>query len=255
MQLDTRKLLLTVAIALSSLTALSEKSSALTVYSNTTTSTGQSFSPGGATTISGNGITRLIADRITLDPSTTDFAITGFTFSVTNLGTNSVSARPRVRFYQTDGTGGAPGTLIAAFSFNAITFAPNSEILLNAATSFTAPSTFWAGIVFDNNSGATGATLTDLNGLGQGIYNPPTIGSSTDQFFTTSSAGAFNSNNPPGSLTSFGGNPVANFGWQFRVADPPTPVPFQFSPALGFVGLGVLRLGLKSLKVIKRQLC
>jgi len=135
-------------------------------------------------------------------------------YTVANFNSSSVSARPLLRFYQSDGSGGTPGTLILALTVNPMTFAPNSVAVFTAnllpgqlvvPTSF-----FWAGITFDDNFGTTGATLAQLNNLGQGIYNPPTVGSSDDQFFATSSAGSFASNNPPGGMFNFGGNPLAN---------------------------------------------
>jgi hypothetical protein len=83
--------------------------------------------------------------------------------------------------------------------------------------------TFWAGVTFDGNNGTTGATLANLNNLGPGIFDPPTLGSSQDQFFATNSAGSFLANNPAGSFFNFGGSPVANFGWAFSGTPPAAP--------------------------------
>jgi hypothetical protein len=198
-------------------------------YSNIDTYTGSVFSNGGAATVSGNGITRLVADDITFAlPYLAGQSFTQFTFSVANLNLVAVSARPRVRFWLADGAGGGPGTYYSGigYTFNAISFGANSVGLFSATLSpgFLQPAagqTLWAGITFDNNNGATGATIAQLNNLGQGIFNPPAVGSSADRFFQTTAAGSFfNTNNPAGTLTNFGGNPVGNFGWEFVVPAP-----------------------------------
>ena len=52
-------------------------------------------------------------------------------------------------------------------------------------------SAIWAGIAFDNNGGATGATAAQLDNLAQGIFSPPDLGTSADQYFVTTAAGSF----------------------------------------------------------------
>ena len=76
--------------------------------------------------------------------------------------------------------------------------------------------TFWAGITFDNFNGTTGAAAADLNNLGQGLFDAPTVGSSQDTYFHTTAAGSFfNIANPAGAQANFSGTPVANMGWEF----------------------------------------
>jgi len=85
--------------------------------------------------------------------------------------------------------------------------------------------------------------VAELNNLGQGLYNPPSIGSSQDVFFqSTGSADTTTGSNPAGGLFNFtGGTPVANFGWSFTVATPApeasTTVSFGLLLALGMGGL------------------
>ncbi len=197
------------------------------VYSNVTTFAGSAFSNGGSEVQSGNTITRLVADSLGLS-GTAPFSVTSFTFTVSNLNTVDISARPRVRFYNNDNPAGGPGTAIAGFSYNPITFTTNSVIRLNTGaltTPFAISGTsVWAAITFDNNTGATGATQAQLDLLGQGIYNPVDRGSSTDGFFRSNAAGSFFSNNPPSAFGYFGGTPAANFGWELNA---PASVPVE----------------------------
>jgi hypothetical protein len=78
--------------------------------------------------------------------------------------------------------------------------------------------------VFDDVNGTTGATLAQLNNLGQGVFNPPTVGISDDVFFRSTAAGV-PGDFPGGNQQNFGGppNPVANLGWQIQVAAVPEP--------------------------------
>lgn len=189
------------------------------IYSNVTNFTGQAFSNGGAAVQGTNTITRLVADDLTTT-GTAPFNIGGFIFSVSNLNAVAVSARPLVRLYQADGAGGGPGTLITGYNFNSVSVPTNSfrtlSFVANVGVSNTA--TIWMGINFDNNAGATGATAAQLNLIGQGIFNPPDVGTSADTFFITTAAGSFVANNPAGAQSNFGGNPVGNFGWEVRRA-------------------------------------
>ena len=192
--------------------------SADAMYSNLGTFQNQSFAAGGATQQVLNTITRMAADDLNL-VGTPPYAVNGFRFTVTNLNAVNVSASPLVRFYLPDGPGGGPGTLIAAFSYNPITFTAGVVGTIKTSTKFVLPSsTIWAGIVFDNNGGATGATAAQLDNLAQGIFSPAVLGTSTDRYFVTTGAGSFASDNPVGTITNFGGAPPADFGWEILTA-------------------------------------
>lgn len=197
-------------------------------YSDLTNFTGQAFSNGNATNQAGNTITNMVADHINF-ASFGGQLLTQCVFTVSNLNASTVGARPRIRFYDDDGAAGAPGTNFFSVTFNAIGFAANSVNSFNfnpqgVLPGLTSPAdgSFWVGITFDNNTGATGATATQLNNLGQGLFDPPTVGTSEDTIFISSTAGVFGSN-PPGSVLSspFSAAPNANFGWQFQAVPEP----------------------------------
>ena len=201
-------------------------------YSNVTTFTGFGYINGGATST----ITNLVADDLlTLSPST---AIESFSFTVANFDPTAFTARPRIRFY--DDNAGTPGNALVGYSFAPISFGSGSVTIFTASITpgqlvIPASGKLWAGITFDNASGST-ATTANLNNLGQGLFNPPTQGSSTDLDFVTSSPGSWLSNNPTGSTRTspFNNSPAANYGWAF------TAVPESASFAV--IGLGLLGL-------------
>jgi hypothetical protein len=203
----------------------------LTAYDNTT---GTFTAPtslngginGGADSV--NQITRLIADDVFFAPGFVGQSLTQITFAVVNTDpTTAFTARPRLRFYVNDGAGGGPGTLINGFSFNPINFAPGtaSAFFFNPAPgAVVVPATgaIWAGMTFDN-LGAT-ATFAQLNELGQAFFDPPSVGSSTNNIFTTTGTGSFLASNPPGTIGPLpGGTPNANIFYKFEVTAVPEP--------------------------------
>ena len=78
----------------------------------------------------------------------------------------------------------------------------------------------WAAETFANDLGSTSSNA-EVNFWSQGYFNPPTIGSSADLMFQTTSAFDGFSSDPDGALFNWGGNPVvANFGWQLQAPKP-----------------------------------
>lgn len=189
-------------------------------YSNVTSFLGQAYANGGAADQAGNAISRLVADDITPLGTFAGQSVTSFTFSVANLNTVAVSARARVRFYQDNA--GVPGTLITGYTFNALAFNPGVALLTaNVGPGFNMPGTkFWAGLTFDNNTGATGASLAQINSLGVGLFNPPTRGSSVDGMWLSTAAGSNFVSNPAGAGFTLQGT-VANAGWSFTAVPEP----------------------------------
>ncbi len=215
-------------------------------YANVTTWNGNQYlANGSATDQSGNIITKLVADDIELHPLTGGFQITALTFSVVNANAAAVSVRARVRFWEDNGAG-APGTAIAGYTFNAFSFAANTNTLLsgNLGTGFTIPANhkMWAGITFDNNVGATGATQAQLNNFGMGLYNPPTVGVSGDNYWVSTNPGSNFSSNPLGAGVN-GAAGLGSFGWRFETT--------QAVPEPGT--MAVLGLGLAAIARRRKQ--
>ncbi len=196
-----------------------------------------------ATLVGTNTITTLVADDINTNaPGGT---VTEFTFSVVNFSDATVNARPVVRLYAADGAGGGPGTLFGVFTFGSIPIGPGVGALTTGplgAGNFALPAdgSFFAGIAYDNDSGATGATAADLNNLGTGLFDPPTTGTSQDALFNIDPPqGDYTTSNPTFGIFNFGaGGPIANAGWQFQVTPVPEPAGLSL---LGLGGLALLR--------------
>lgn len=187
------------------------------MWSNITTFSGLATANGGSANQSGNTITRLVADDAVFTGNPPHF-LGGFSFCVANFNGTAVSARAIVRLYLD--SSGLPGTHWIGFAFLPISFTANTTQCYSANISpIVFPSSnIWLGLTFDNNTGATGATLTQMDNLGVGLYNPVDVGTSADLIFRTTAAGSFAANNPAGGNIFFSGSPVANLGFEMRRA-------------------------------------
>ncbi len=188
---------------------------------------------------SGNQITRMFAQKLIMSPSAAGLAVHRVQFSVANFNTAAVSVRARIRFFQTDGASGGPGTFIAGFSFNPISFGAGVTVVtgtLGAGLNVPVNSQMWAGLTFDNNTGGTGATAAQMDLMGQGLFNnPPLVGSTQDDIFRSTAAGSFLASNPAGTLGPAPFNNVNRaLGW--RVETTPEPA------TLAVLGVGALAL-------------
>ncbi len=210
---------------------VSAASAQVVVYDNLNPANSSGFSLNNGDTMPfGSGLsTVLIAEDITPAIGSDGQSVISIVYTITNSNTVPVSVRPLLRVFADNGSN-APGALLIApslgpvsldaISLNTFTFAPGGSI-------FTIPAggKFWAGLAFDDANGTTGVTAAQLDQIGQGMYNPPTPGTSVDGFFFSSGVDDISANNPAGSFafSPFGGNPVANLGWQFTTAPIPEP--------------------------------
>ena len=238
-----------------SLTALSAHPAAAqtVVYNNLTTATGTSAFTGNyfrnAAGTTATTSTPMVADDITPIAGFAGSSVSSFTFTTVNVNAAATTFVPTISFYTQDPVSGVATTLLGAFNFSAPVTQNAGTITTRTATiapgAFLLPSgTFWAGVSF------SGASVAELNNLGQGIYAAPIVGSSQDLFFDgTGSAPLMPTSNPAGTLSYFGGSPAANFGWSFSVAAP-TPAP----EASTTVSLGLmLALGMGGLVIASKR--
>jgi hypothetical protein len=222
---------------------LSARAGLTPLYSNTTTFSGVGYVPGDATSVNGDLTTPMVFDDITAGPGLGGFSVDQLSFTIFNLNQSSIFAGAVVQIYQADGPDGGPGTLLAQETTTIFATAESLQLItITSPSMFTMPTgLFWAGVSFDNAFNEEGAA--QINELGQGIFGPPTVGSSEDVFFQSSSATTIGTANPAGGFFYFGGNPPADFGWSFETAQSTVPEPSSLAlSAIGGLVLAGVRL-------------
>ena len=235
---------LVLGCAIAAFGAVSARADFTPLYNNTTTYSGVGYASGGATNIGGNTITPMVFDDITAGPGLGGYSVDQLSFSVLNFNNSELFGLAVVQIYEANGTDGGPGTLLASMTQALFMFPEDLQVItITSPAMFTMPTgLFWAGVSFDNNNGNfAGTGAAQLNALGQGIYGPPTVGSSEDLFFQSSSATSIGTANPAGTFFYFGGNPPADFGWSFATSQT-VSVPEPSSLALAAVG-GLVLVG------------
>ena len=214
---------------------------AVTAYDNTVNFTGFASTSGAVGPANGSTGTFMDADDIIVLGSEKGKPVSAFTFSGANSNSVAVTASPTVVFW-TDNLV-SPGTVLAKVRFNPITIGALSVSLFSFTGTtpiFTVPTSghLWMGVSWDDFSDVTDTGISDsqLALLGQGIFDPPVVGSSDDIFWSSDNFGNNAINNPAGGLFDFGQNPIASFGNSL------TTVPEPASMAvLGLGALGLLR--------------
>lgn len=218
------------------------------VYDNSSTPPTDVLLAGGAAVVGTNTITNMLADDIAL-AAAGPFRITQIGFVVGNTNAATTAFRPVVRFYDNDGGGGRPGTLIGSYTFAAVALpgAPAGSAAvaqvtrdISATPLVTPDNSFWAGLAFDNANGTLGTTAGQLDGLAHVTFDAPTVGSSTSAVFYSSEPGDFSTSFPPGDVLDFGDLLVLNLGWSFRGVPVPEPAG-AVAAAGGLLGLWRLR--------------
>lgn len=215
-----------------------------TIYSDLSNFSGVLFTPGAAAAdgvTATSSSTRMAVDDITVAPGFGGVGVNSFTFTFGNYNSSTVDFIASLRIYGDDGAGGGPGTLLYSFDSGPLEL---PALTLAAATGsstgsfFTTPQSgrFYVGEFFSNDN--TSATADQLNNLGLGAYNPPTVGSSQPSFLLTPTGGSTNTtDNPAGTIrTDQGGN----FGFAFTTPEPAvaTPEPAGVARLLS-LGLGL----------------
>jgi len=207
------------------------------IYQNLTTYEGGLSLNGNAGLNNGVYTTELLADDLYFAPGSVGDTLTSVSLSVLNLNSAAINAQIQLGFWEDDGTDGGPGTLLNGTAFGPASFSRLglTTFTLNVSSlNIAVPpdGVLWVGAFFDNSGTTT--TAAQLNELGLPLFNPPTIGSSDDEFFQSSGAGFTPGSNPAGAVSYFGGSPVANFGFAVQAVPEPSAM------ALGLLSSGGL---------------
>lgn len=160
-------IVLLVVVLLGTIALVTPKAFATAVvYDNTTTLLAQAW-PG--------AIDVEVGDEITL--AGTERIVTEFMFGYFGDFTAEGDERARIRFYANDGTGGAPNTVLYDSGSVGISTGSNLEYTLGGL-SVAVPDTFTWTVKFE------GLTQVDGDKAGFYFYDPPTVGSSLDYFWS-----------------------------------------------------------------------
>ncbi len=136
---------------------------------------------GNPTDISGDTITNILVNELTLAPGSAGDQITSLSFLLFDSD-NSTVTNPRLLMYvwAPDGTSGGPGTLLGQFIVAPPYISGIGEAMLtyNVSTALIVPASgiVWVGAALDNDNGAGSITAAQFNNLGGLTFDPPTFG-------------------------------------------------------------------------------
>lgn len=196
-----------VATAALSISAQAES----VVYDNTSNPLGQYFNSGTE-----------FGDQITLGGLKGDRIVKQFRMEYYMSYGVSGDETAQVKFYNNNGPGGAPGTLLFDTGTFSLQRAGYNNITINDVN-VAVPDNFTWTVSF------AGVTGTEVAGLL--LYNPPAVGSSFNDYWEKTDTGW--------TLKQMaGGSPVANFAAQITAIPEPTTI--QLALMAGLTGLGML---------------
>jgi hypothetical protein len=156
----------------------SRAAAATIVYQNTTTTVG-AFEFNGAATVGTDLAANIDINLLTLAAGSAGESITSLNFIADNFNAGAIEARPTIYVWAPNGAGGNPGTLLGDFVLPNQTLAAGTDTITYVVTGLLAvPSDMeiWAGIGFDNDSGASPSSAAQLDALGGPTYHPATVG-------------------------------------------------------------------------------
>src|ERR1700722_2620677 len=191
---------------------------------------------GNPTDVSGDTITNILVNELTLAPGSAGDQITSLSFLLFDSD-NSTVTDPRLLMYvwAPDGKSGNPGTLLGDFIVAPAIIQGIGESILtyNVFTPLIVPASgiVWVGAALDNDNGAGSITAAQFNNLGGLTFDPPTVGIAPLEAYYIS---------PGTPLTDPTLNDLApgyqgDFGWTVTGDQVPTPEP----GTLGMMLLGV----------------
>jgi hypothetical protein len=176
------------------------------VYDNTTTMLGYFYSIADGE-ICGDEVNLAGADR-SVD-----------SIDIVLYANTSLTADTTIRLYANDGPGGAPGTVLWADTLSQVSYSGPTAVSAPVMPYTAVPNTLTWAVEFNNRSAA--------GGLGPVMYDPPTVGSSLNDFWLDDGTGW--------ALYWFGGDPVANFGARITAVPEPTTLSLLCLGGVGFL--------------------
>ncbi|HQY89757.1 MAG TPA: hypothetical protein PK402_13980, partial [Tepidisphaeraceae bacterium] len=189
-----------------SLTSSGPEAVTSTIFSNASTFLGDGYANGHYS----NGYSYAIADDLTTTAPASGAKMTAFQFSIANFNNTTENVLSYLRFFDDNGSSGAPGTYLGGVNLASASVAGMTAGLFSytfpTADQIVIPSgKIWALVYFSKGSGTTN---TEMNLIGQGFYNPSTVGSSTiaewDSTIGGTGPSSFAANNPAGALYTGG---------------------------------------------------
>jgi len=167
-------------------------------------------------------------DQINVFSPTTPWDITQFKFDYYLNGTGVTGNETAdLKFYANDGPGGAPGTLL--YDSGPFSLTKGYNTVNDTGLNVQVPSTgsFTWTVLFGG--------IGSFESAGLLFYNPPTIGSSADDYWQKDASGNW-------ALQRFtpAGGPVANFGAQVTATAVPEPATIQLGLLGGLMWIGYL---------------
>jgi hypothetical protein len=190
---------------------------------------------GSATDISGDTITNILVNQLTLTPGSAGDQITSLSFLLYSDDTDVADTRLLLYVWAPDGTSGNPGTLLGQFIIAPPYIAGPGESTLtyNVITPLIVPASgiIWVGAALDNDNGASSITDAQLDNIGGLTFDPPTVGTAPLDASYISPGTALT--DP--SLNFLTGGSQGDFGWTVTGDQAPAPEP----GTLGMMLLGV----------------
>jgi hypothetical protein len=190
---------------------------------------------GNATDISGDTITNILVNQLTLAPGSAGDQITSLTLQLYSDDSDVSGVRVLMYVWAPDGTAGNPGTLLGQFIITPsfIGGPGESDQTYNVTTPLIVPTSgvIWVGAALDNDNGASSITNAQLDNIGGLTFDPPTVGTSPlDANYISPGTSLTDP-----SLNFLTGGSQGDFGWTVTGGQVPTPEP----GTLGMMLLGV----------------
>lgn len=190
---------------------------------------------GDPTDVSGDTMTNILVNELTLAPGSAGDQITSLSFLLDSDNAQVTDTRLLMYVWAPDGTSGNPGTLLGQFIIapSSIDGPGGTMLAYNVTTPLIVPASgvIWVGAALDNDNGASSVTNAQLDNMGGQTFDPPTFGTAPLNAYYIS---------PGTSLTDPSLNDLVaggqgDFGWTITGAPVSTPEP----GTLGMMLLGV----------------